>query len=249
MRILFIRHGDPDYVLDSLTPRGRREAEALGKHFPNYHATKAFVSPLGRARLTAELALAGTDLVPEVRPWLEEFPIRISRPDCPEQSSVAWDWLPGDLAKQPELLSDAEWKSSKAIRREVSEKYDEVTKAFDELLSANGYVRDGRIYRAERPNHEVLAFFCHFGIACVFVSHLLHTSPYVFWQGAVGAPTSVISLYTEERRPGIAAFRMNEFGSTLHLALEGIEISRRARFTECFGDDETGFERSYRQTQ
>ena len=27
MRLLIIRHGDPDYVRDSLTEKGRREAE------------------------------------------------------------------------------------------------------------------------------------------------------------------------------------------------------------------------------
>ena len=29
MRFLIIRHGDPDYAHDSLTPKGFREAEAL----------------------------------------------------------------------------------------------------------------------------------------------------------------------------------------------------------------------------
>ena len=29
MRILIIRHGDPDYEVDGLTERGRREAELL----------------------------------------------------------------------------------------------------------------------------------------------------------------------------------------------------------------------------
>ena len=29
MRLLFIRHGDPDYEHDSLTPKGEREAELL----------------------------------------------------------------------------------------------------------------------------------------------------------------------------------------------------------------------------
>ncbi|HBY72048.1 MAG TPA: histidine phosphatase family protein, partial [Lachnospiraceae bacterium] len=29
MRILFVRHGEPDYEHDSLTPKGFREAELL----------------------------------------------------------------------------------------------------------------------------------------------------------------------------------------------------------------------------
>ena len=32
MRIFIIRHGDPDYQTDSLTLRGRREAEALAAY-------------------------------------------------------------------------------------------------------------------------------------------------------------------------------------------------------------------------
>ena len=31
MRILLIRHGDPDYVNDTLTEKGRREAALLAK--------------------------------------------------------------------------------------------------------------------------------------------------------------------------------------------------------------------------
>lgn len=31
MRILIIRHGDPDYKHDALTEKGRREATLLGK--------------------------------------------------------------------------------------------------------------------------------------------------------------------------------------------------------------------------
>ena len=31
MRILFIRHGDPDYVNDTLTEKGHREAQLLAE--------------------------------------------------------------------------------------------------------------------------------------------------------------------------------------------------------------------------
>lgn len=31
MRLLIIRHGDPDYAVDSLTEKGRREAEFLAE--------------------------------------------------------------------------------------------------------------------------------------------------------------------------------------------------------------------------
>ena len=54
MKLLFIRHGDPDYETDSLTEKGRREASLLAKRIANTHIDECFVSPLGRAVLTAK---------------------------------------------------------------------------------------------------------------------------------------------------------------------------------------------------
>ena len=36
MRIIFIRHGDPDYVNDALTPKGVREAKLLSDRLVNW---------------------------------------------------------------------------------------------------------------------------------------------------------------------------------------------------------------------
>ena len=51
MRIIFIRHGDPDYVNDSLTEKGVREAELLAKRVAKWeNITQFYCSPLGRFR-------------------------------------------------------------------------------------------------------------------------------------------------------------------------------------------------------
>ena len=62
MKILFIRHGDPDYKNDSLTDTGWAEAKALAKYMAGdggigYEIDQFFCSPLGRARDTASLTL------------------------------------------------------------------------------------------------------------------------------------------------------------------------------------------------
>ena len=49
MRLIFIRHGDPDYVHDTLTEKGKREAELLAQRVKNWDVSKFYVSPLGRA--------------------------------------------------------------------------------------------------------------------------------------------------------------------------------------------------------
>ena len=52
MRILLIRHGDPDYEHDTLTEKGRREAALLAEAAPDMNLGACFVSPLWRAQAT-----------------------------------------------------------------------------------------------------------------------------------------------------------------------------------------------------
>ena len=53
MRLLFIRHGEPDYEKDSLTEKGFREAEYLAEYLADVKIDACYVSPLGRAKDTA----------------------------------------------------------------------------------------------------------------------------------------------------------------------------------------------------
>ena len=57
MRILLIRHGEPDYSADRLTAKGKEEAELLSRRMEKYEIRDFYVSPLGRARETAEYTL------------------------------------------------------------------------------------------------------------------------------------------------------------------------------------------------
>jgi len=102
----------------------------------------------------------------------------------------------------------------------------------DALLAAHGYVREGELYRAERPNREQLVLFCHFGVECLLLSHLLGISPMPLWHGSCALTTSVTTLVTEERRQGIASFRMLAFGDVSHLTSAGAEPGFSGRFCE-----------------
>ena len=237
MRLLFIRHGDPDYLRDDLTPAGRREAELLAERIAPMEIAEYCVSPLGRAKATAAPTLARAGRTASERDWLREFEIPVARPDLQGLSVVPWDWLPRDWTRDPRLFDPVLWKENEVFRAAgVGESYDRVTAAFDALLAERGYVREDRIYRAERPNAQTLAFFCHFGVSCVLLSHLMHVSPMVLWQGLCMAPSSVTTVYTEERRPGIASFRAASVGDVSHLWARGVEPSFAARFCEVYGN-------------
>ena len=54
MRILLIRHAEPDYANNTLTPKGFVEAEYLSEKLKNSNITHIYSSPLERAKLTAK---------------------------------------------------------------------------------------------------------------------------------------------------------------------------------------------------
>ena len=116
----------------------------------------------------------------------------------------------------------------------VGEEYQRVISSFAELLNNLGYVKEGRVFRAENANNDSVVFFCHFGITCVMLSYLLNISPMVIWHGFVAAPTSVTKVVTEERRKGIASFRVVEYADITHLKMANEPPAPAARFCECY---------------
>ena len=53
MRIVFVRHGEPDYARDCLTENGREQAMAAAKRLRGEGIEAIYSSPLGRAAETA----------------------------------------------------------------------------------------------------------------------------------------------------------------------------------------------------
>ena len=108
MRILLIRHGDPDYVNDTLTEKGRREAALLAKRAVSMNMGECYKSPLGRAKDTAAPCLEVTGKTAEILDWLQEFPAQVdlnknpelekAYPDVKKEGGyflprIAWDML------------------------------------------------------------------------------------------------------------------------------------------------------------
>ena len=56
MRIIFIRHGEPDYKNDCLTEIGRKQADLAAERLQDEGIEEIWSSPLGRAYETAEAA-------------------------------------------------------------------------------------------------------------------------------------------------------------------------------------------------
>ena len=239
MRILIVRHGDPNYELDTLTETGWKEARLAAEYLAKFDIAAFYVSPLGRAQDTAKCTLEKMNRKAETFDWLQEFPAHIHRPDTPDQETICWDWLPQDMEKDNAYYDRNDWCETDIMRAgNVKEAYEKVSNGLDELLKKHGYEREGMHYRAIKPNNDIIVLFCHFGVECVMLSHLLQISPRILWHNFCALPTSITSIYTEERRKGIASFRVNEFGSTAHLYVAGEKPSFSARFCECYVNED-----------
>ncbi len=237
MRLLFIRHADPDYAHDSLTERGKKEADALSLFLASTKIDAIYVSPLGRAQETmkAYLNRATSIAKPITKDWLREFNAKTTHDTCDN----AWDFLPETLEKAGEgAYSPKDYLSSiEAYQNsDFKEKYDNVIHGLDEILLSYGYRREEHHYRVLKANTLTIAFFCHFGVESMMLSHLINASPITIAQYFCAAPSSITTLYTEERRKGIAQWRVTAFGDTSHLIAKGMEPSFSARFSETYDD-------------
>jgi len=238
MRIIFVRHCEPDYEIDSLTKKGWREAELLAKRVLNWDVKDFYVSPLGRAQDTARVCLdlrakEGRNADFTTKEWLKEFYFNLTDPED-NKPHKCWDLMPSYYSPYDELHNHKSWCDSPLMKSgDIRGKYEAVARPFDELLATYGYERqeDGT-YKVTNSNEDTIVMFCHFGITGLLTGHLTGIAPPQIWQGFCMAPSSVTVIGTEECEKGIASFRVQQFGSVSHLTGAGEPVSSMGYFAE-----------------
>lgn len=187
--------------------------------------------PLGRARATAEGTVKALGMEPHVVSWLREFDGAVADAES-GIPKYPWDFKPRIFGEDKLIYSD-EWQKSPLYDSEdFRKKYREVCDGMDELLALHGYKKQGRIFRTDEGNTDTVALFCHFGVEGFILSYLFGVSPHVFHQNFVALPTSVTTIYTEEREEGYVSFRCCGYGDVSHLYAGGEQPSFSARFCE-----------------
>ena len=109
MRLIFVRHGEPDYEKDSLTIKGFREADILATRTKRWKPDAVFCSPMGRAQDTMRPSLKNwPDITPVTCDWLKEFHYRIKDP-INGNDRIAWDFMPEYFCFQEDLHDKDKW--------------------------------------------------------------------------------------------------------------------------------------------
>lgn len=154
MKIIFIRHGDPDYVNDTLTEKGMREAKLLAKRVADWkNITQFYCSPLGRAKKTASYSLEAVGREAVTYEWMKEFAYFIDDP-VTGRHGVPWDLMPDYWTEIPEMYDRDAWKTTALYRSNdaILPAYQEVCEGLDSLLSSYGYNRYNNYYRTDRKS-------------------------------------------------------------------------------------------------
>lgn len=257
MRIILIRHGDPDYVNDALTDKGIREAKLLSDRIVKWNTDQMdfYCSPLGRAKQTASYSLERIGRTAVTYEWMQEFYYCVDDPTT-GRHGVPWDFMPEYWTEIPEIYDKEAWKKTDIYRSnpDLVPAYRQTCSELDRLLAEYGYERYHNYYintntaapQAEMPadiatgihhatgKNDTIVIFCHLGITCVMMSHLLGFSPALLFHNFYLAPTSVTILAAEERQNNIAYFRTQVIGDTNHLLQGGEPISGAGYFTDVF---------------
>ncbi len=181
MRLIFVRHGEPDYVHDCLTETGRKQAAAASLRLASEGITRIFSSPNGRARETASYTADRLGLPVTVLDFMHEIDWGDLSGKPMRNDGHPWSLSDLMLLDEDISLCAADWRNhpyfanNKALRD-----YDFVTAHFDEFLASLGYRREGNRYLCVSSNPETVALFSHGGSGACALSRCLNLSfPYL----------------------------------------------------------------------
>ena len=181
MRIVFVRHGEPDYEHDCLTEDGKRQASAAAERLREEGIEQIFSSPFGRARETAAAAADALKLPVRILDFMHELYWGSDDGTPVFAGGHPWE-IADELCRQGWDLTRTDWREHPFfVHNRVTAEADRVAKETDEWLLSLGYRRDGAYYRCERENDDqfTVALFSHGGSSAAAMAHILNmTFPY-----------------------------------------------------------------------
>lgn len=229
MLFFYIRHGDPTYNPDELTPLGKRQAEAVAKRLSLYGLDRIYASTSNRAIQTAQPtceilkkemtlldfaneghAYDDFSIVNEAgkRIWAIEEPGTRRLFASAEMNALGRDWSshPG--------LPGCNWKGG----------YERIAKESDEFFKSLGYehIVGSGTYKILKSNKERVALFAHHNFGIAFLSNLLDIPYPSFCTHFNMGHTGMTVIDFQEEADGFATPCILTLANDSHLYKEGL---------------------------
>lgn len=181
MLLFYVRHGDPIYDPDSLTPLGEKQAEALAKRLCRHGIDRIFASTSERAILTATPTANYVKKEITTMEWCHENNAWNIYAFPNEDGNMSWpagSMYIKKLFLNPDVLAlGQQWYEHPSVKEkhDYAPGIEGLNKHVDELIASLGYEHDrvNGTYRVTKPNNERVALFAHYGFGMGFLSSLL----------------------------------------------------------------------------
>ena len=240
MLLFYVRHGEPTYEPDALTPHGRRQAEAVARRLCLFGVDRVFTSSSNRAAETARPTCEILRLAPEpVLDWMNES--HAWRDLSVEFAPGQRHWCYDDdaclaLFAKPEIRAlGHRWHEHPAFAAHPSfgASVRRMRAEADAWLASLGYRHDsaGCFYHAEKPDDARIALFAHEGAGLLFLSTILDV-PYPFFAPTFAMGHTGMTVVEFKDRGGVCTPRVLQLSNDSHLYRDGMPLNyqNRVRF-------------------
>lgn len=230
MKLYFIRHGQPIYDPDSLTPLGEEQAKALSKWFLHRRPDKIYASSSNRAVQTAMPTCKLLGLEPILcdwahealafedfhaldsdgkKQWILEVPSTILQFISPEVNALGDQWYTHPY------FADTGYAAG--VQR--------VNAAVDAFLEEQGlrHDRENHCYHIIGDTPKRVALFAHYGAGLAILSSIMDIPYNVFCPRFNFALTGVTEINFHHHGDGMVVPQITVHSGTAHLYREGLE--------------------------
>ena len=205
MRIVLIRHGDPNYEKDCLTELGHKQVKVAAQRLLKEGIEEIYSSPLGRARQTAQ-AFSDASGIKEIKilDFIQE--IRFGREG--ELYNNKWNpWLGVNaLVREGKDLQSDDWREYPVFKDNFATiDADKIAEESDKWLEELGYKREGQYYRnmGKDDKEKTIAIFCHGGSSAAFLARVLNQTFAYMCGVLLRFPHTTITVLHFDNTPGV----------------------------------------------
>lgn len=177
MRIVFVRHGHPDYARDCLTDEGKIQAEIVAKRLADEGICEIYASSMGRARETAAPLSRDSGLPVTLLDFMREIRWGSSSGKKIAEGGHPWLFMPGYIRSGGDVYN-RNFEDMDAFQDNdiLLACIDKVKSGIDAWLSERGFCREGDRYRVKSDENmdKTVAIFSHGGSSTVVLSHFFN---------------------------------------------------------------------------
>ena len=180
MLLYYVRHGDPIYHPDQLTPMGHDQAEALAHRLAKFGVDKIYASTSKRAMQTAQHTCDLLGMEMETLDFLNENHLHEGF-TLPHGENKHWVWAHPEYArvlasKEVRDMGEGWYDHPQLAPYHFDRVLNPIHEQLDALIASHGYEHDiekGLYKITERHAERRVAIFAHECVGKIAMSHLL----------------------------------------------------------------------------